>query len=467
MDLVSEFARTKDAAVIAPAGCGKTNLIAEAAAHFNSGHELILTHTHAGVYAVRNRLRQFGANPNSYVVDTIAGWSLRYTAAFPAISGVTDFVPGISGEWDDVYQGMIKLLENEVVQRIIGQSYSGIYVDEYQDCLKSQHQIIRRLAGILPCRIVGDPLQSIFGFGQNQLADWDSEVMTSFNKIGELNTPWRWSRTNPELGQWLQVVRSNLMTNRLIDLQNAPKSVRWIPTSDGNEQRKSYWRIGNNTDQVTCIIHAGWERQCHSLARGTGGFFNSMETIECKDLFTWASGFNASHGLERAKLVCEFAGDCFSGVKTTFRDISKRLGSKAKKTGSTPNDVFALLEAVANEKSVLAISPALEAIRKTPGVKLFRGELYYEMCRTLTEHSSGDRASLQESALVVRDRTRQFGRRMSPRTVSRTLLIKGLEFDNCMIIGADNLDRNNLYVALTRASKTLVIVSKEPKLMPT
>ncbi len=262
MELVSEFARSKDAAVIAPAGCGKTNLIAEAVAHHNSGHELVLTHTHAGVYAVRNRLQQFGADPGSYVVDTIAGWSLRYSAAYPAISGLTNFIPGVAGEWDDVYQGMTRLLENGVIQRIVGESYSGVYIDEYQDCLKSQHQIIRRLAGVLPCRIVGDPLQSIFGFGQNQLAEWDSEVMTSFKKIGELDTPWRWAKTNPELGQWLQVVRENLLEKETIDLTNVPKSIRWIPSSDGDEQRKSYWRIGNNKGQTACIIHGGCEVGC-------------------------------------------------------------------------------------------------------------------------------------------------------------------------------------------------------------
>ena len=465
MELAAEFAKSKDAVVIAPAGCGKTNLIALSTARHNSGHELILTHTHAGVYAVRNRLRQFSANPKSYVVDTIAGWSLRYAAAFPAISGLTNFIPGVSGEWDNVYQGMIKLLENGVVQRIVRESYSGVYVDEYQDCLKSQHQIIRRLALILPCRIVGDPLQSIFGFGQNQLADWDSDVMTSFNKIGELDTPWRWSKTNPELGQWLQEVRENLIAQKTIDLKNVPKSIRWIPSSDLVEQSKSCYRIGNKKNETACIIGV-WEAQCHTLSRNTGGFFSSMETIECKDLLTWASELEASHGLKRAQLVCDFAGVCCTGVKTIFKDITKRLSGKMRKTQSIPDNVITLLESVAKEEPILAILPALEAIRQMPGVKLFRGELYYEMCRTLTEYSCEAGTSLQKSALVVRERTRQFGRRMAPRTVSRTLLIKGLEFDNCMIIGADRLDVNNLYVALTRASRTLTVVSNEPRLKP-
>jgi hypothetical protein len=65
------------------------------------------------------------------VVDTIAGWSLQYSAAYPAILGLTDFIPGVSGEWADVYNGMISLLDNDVIRDVIRRSYSSLNVDEY------------------------------------------------------------------------------------------------------------------------------------------------------------------------------------------------------------------------------------------------------------------------------------------------------------------------------------------------
>ena len=191
-----------------------------------------------------------------------------------------------------------------------------------------------------------------------------------------------------------------------------------------------------------------------------------METIECKDLMSWVSKLENSHGLSRAQAVWDFAADCCSGVKSLSKDTSRLLNGKTKKAGTVPDQVVALLQSVANDVSISDVLPALEAVRGMPGVKLFRGELYSEMRRALTEYSAEDGPPLQECALVVRERTRQFGRSMAPRVVSRTLLIKGLEFDNCMVIGADKLDRNNLYVALTRASRTLIIVSHEPLLQP-
>jgi DNA helicase IV len=48
------------------------------------------------------------------------------------------------------------------------------------------------------------------------------------------------------------------------------------------------------------------------------------------------------------------------------------------------------------------------------------------------------------------------------RIVSRTLLIKGLEFDHAIVANADELDAKELYVAITRGSKSLTILSAKP-----
>lgn len=69
------------AAVVAPAGHGKTEIIANVAAL--SGRALILTHTHAGVHAIRSRIKRLGIPHTRVAVDTIAGWCMRYAHAFP------------------------------------------------------------------------------------------------------------------------------------------------------------------------------------------------------------------------------------------------------------------------------------------------------------------------------------------------------------------------------------------------
>ena len=70
--------------VTAPAGCGKTHLIAESLTrHEGAKPILILTHTNAGVAALRGRLDRAGVRPNAYRLLTIDGWAMRLVSTFP------------------------------------------------------------------------------------------------------------------------------------------------------------------------------------------------------------------------------------------------------------------------------------------------------------------------------------------------------------------------------------------------
>src|SRR5712664_1999310 len=95
-DTGSEIAQLASAlrlgSIVAAAGCGKTEQIANAT-HLSGGRRLILTHTHAGVDVLRQRLRKLNVPRSKFRLDTIAGWCLRYAASFPARSGLICLVP--------------------------------------------------------------------------------------------------------------------------------------------------------------------------------------------------------------------------------------------------------------------------------------------------------------------------------------------------------------------------------------
>lgn len=75
--------------VTAPAGCGKTHLIATSLLrHEDKKPVLILTHTNAGVIALRTRLTHLGVPASAYRVLTMDGWAMRLTSTFPARSGL-------------------------------------------------------------------------------------------------------------------------------------------------------------------------------------------------------------------------------------------------------------------------------------------------------------------------------------------------------------------------------------------
>ena len=134
-------------AIVAPAGHGKTELIAKVAAL--GRRTLVLTHTHAGVHAIKARLKRMHVPADSVVVDTIASWARRYVQAFPSRSGRPELNLN-KPDWDDMYLGAVSILNSPVVQEVIKASYDRVLIDEYQDCEQHQHSIAARLSSIVP-----------------------------------------------------------------------------------------------------------------------------------------------------------------------------------------------------------------------------------------------------------------------------------------------------------------------------
>ena len=101
------LASASNVAVVLPAGAGKTELIARATcfASETARRQLILTHTHAGVDALRARLARLGVAPQSYKLTTIAGWALKWAVHYPSVSGLRATQPSTQDEWDAVYEG--------------------------------------------------------------------------------------------------------------------------------------------------------------------------------------------------------------------------------------------------------------------------------------------------------------------------------------------------------------------------
>ena len=177
--------------VVAP-GYGKTHLIADAVG-LATRRQLVLTHTYAGVNALRRKMRELSVPSSAYRVDTIASWALRLCLSYPGVSEWTVQRPA-GQQWTTLYHACGALLDHPFIRRILKASYGGLYVDEYQDCSTAQHQLVLRLARDLPCRILGDPLQAIFDFANESPVDWDGEITTNFESLGQLETPYRWLR---------------------------------------------------------------------------------------------------------------------------------------------------------------------------------------------------------------------------------------------------------------------------------
>lgn len=460
-------------AIKAAAGCGKTYRIAQAVKEMANNKEccpaLILTHTHAGVDSLRKKLKVNSVPPANFHIDTIAAWALRYSGSFPAISGLTVTEPN-DEQWEDVYLAAARLLKNSSAREIVPISYCKVYVDEYQDCTLNQHELILGLGKLIPCRILGDPLQGIFNIGGSTLIDWDDHVVPHFHIKEVLTTPWRWKQT-PELGEWLSSVRNKLENNQPIDLTSLPSSVIWkqLPSNGAtaNVQREACFNSRNNG--TTVAIH-NINNQCYYVVKGLRGMFSCVEAINCKDLMDGAEKIHNASGGARALEVLAFAKKCMTQVNTILSSVQEQAFRDNKtpswRSNNQHKDQLASLVEVAGQSSLAPVSPALQTIRKNTGTVLCRKELFYEMLRAINEFEGGDHDFLREAAWHVRNITRRSGRKIGQYTIGTTLLVKGLEFDHSIILDADGMDKKNLYVAMTRGAKSLTILSRGTVLNP-
>ncbi len=452
--------------MLAAAGCGKTHLIAEAVASTDTGRHLVLTHTHAGVAALKRRLASLGARPSSYCVETIAGWALRYAASFPRLSQLQNVTPR-GPEWALVYEAAQRALARAAVREVIRCSYSGVYVDEYQDCTSEQHSLIVALAELLPCRVLGDPLQGIFGFRDNEIVDWDRDVLYHFPPLEPLVVPHRWARTNPRLGDWLADVRQRLLDGRPVSLVGAPVSWHPLPAGPGRYRTQlNACRQSARQDGQTIAIHM-WPNECHFLASRLQGLFTCIEPMDCDDLMTAVTNLERASGSERSRQIVEFVCQCTVSPLKRLKPLLGAFEKSPRSTSVSPQyaEQLAALSSVAETRSLAPVLPALESVMKVAGAP-YRRELLNELRRAVREFNTGEFRSLEDAAWAARNQTRRSGRRIDRCSMGRTLLVKGLEFDHAVVLDADSLDTRHLYVALTRASSSLTVLSRKPVLQP-
>lgn len=461
--------------IVAAAGCGKTEQIARAVA-CSDRRRLILTHTHAGVDAVSKRLRVRKVPTDKYRVDTIAGWCLRFAASFPHRSGIAVVTPGSTAEWNGVYEAAARLIQCGAVSGIIDASYGGVFVDEYQDCTQQQHGVIRLLAEQLPSCVFGDHLQAIFDFSGQRPVDWNAEVFPVFPKEAELTTPWRWkNEQNEELAEWLKDMRLALERDGTINFAARPACLKWVGLpADVRFQQATVMRtcleaMGRADGSNLIVIgDAANVNARAALAKGLSRHgFSNIEPVACKDLYKAARAIETTTGFARFKAVLEFVSKCMTGTeKATFeRALQSHLaggGQGRAKFG----DLLPMAAAIVRPGSDEAILAFLDAIRGMSETHLYRREMFFAMRSALQIKTTRRYESLPDAIWEIQNRIRHTGRKFGRRSIGSTLLVKGLEFDRAVVVHAANMTRKDWYVALTRATRSVQIVSPAEQFTP-
>jgi hypothetical protein len=450
-----------------PAGTGKTQLIVAmtSEAANNGQRALILTHTNAGVDALRKRLSGHHVDPKSYHADTITGWAIDLARHYPSLSQVR--VPAVMDASDSTLYvvGSTRAAQAAAMVRMHRASFQYLFVDEYQDCVVEHHDLVCALAEAIPeCAIFGDPLQGIFDFGDSDLVDWPRHVHPRFPVHARNHAPWRWTGHNDELGQWLIDIRPLMVAGGTLDVSKVNvRGLEWKQVGTHSEIQAAY-DVANRGGSVVMLHQV--RNQHKTVAGRTKGIYSIMENLNGDYMHDQLRKLEQLGPAGYAKWLAQTAKDCFSGLSTIDATVVARLDTDKSLVGLKRPVVpktMAILESVREQPTLSKLSEGMYLLAKASEGVCYAHEAWFDMANSLGKAAIDGTRSPNEHLVVIRNRLRYSGRKSRQKLLSKTLLVKGLEYDHAIIANADAIgNHKHLYVAMTRPRKTLTILSKSP-----
>jgi hypothetical protein len=464
---VAEICESLPCSIELPAGAGKTQLIAEVANDYRRREHrtLILTHTHAGVDALRRRIRDQGGSSKGTTIRTIDGWCFDLIKHFPELA---DLEAAPEPNWTEAgsyHLAAERAIRAPAVRRMLEASYELIAVDEYQDCVIAQHRVIAALLEAVPTVVFGDPLQGLFDFGGNQPVDWD-DVLEFFPPCEIPIKAWRWVGKNEKLGRWLLEIRPALKRGEAISLDDAP--VQWRCIKDGERRIRMQTKACFDQPDGSSVVALGhMPHDCRTAAAKLNGSYSMMEELEGKRMLEFAEIVDVGNTSAVAQATVEFARECAVGVAESIdRRKRERLG-QGKSISSTKTELsnaHLKLSALLEDSSPGAVRCALHELAQVPRFQLFRREAWSCAIDALTQAAVDPQLKVAAAVRRLRNHDRVVGRPAAKRTVSRPLLVKGLEYDYAVLLDADRYTAAELYVALSRGCRGVTVLSSSPVL---
>lgn len=440
--------------VIAPAGCGKTENIINIIKKYDGNKKiLVLTHTNAGIDNIEKRLRKNGNLDSKCNVYTIASFCLRYVKSYKILSKTID------DSYDSLYDGMCILLENNHIKKVLSNTYALMLVDEYQDCNLKQHNVIKKISKLIDFRVFGDPLQKIYDF-RDECVELNSIINNDYPYLGYMNYPWRWEE-NKKLGSWIMYYRKKLENEETIgEISSLIPVVKYYEYSNINELKKIAF------DMLKCegsnVILFNIDNQAQSFCKLLGGKFFYQEEVECRTLKKIIKDIDDSKYNE---ILIEFINICKVSF-TNFKTIYSNILSKIERNNYDFNKISKnkeeaqLIKSIHDDFDFIKLHQLINIIESNSEIKLYRKELWIVLKNIIKELIKDSNITALELLLSMRD-SKNIKKYKYKNLVSRILLVKGLEFDNVLVINPKELTRELFYVAISRPTKHLIIAQKK------
>jgi DNA helicase-2/ATP-dependent DNA helicase PcrA len=491
------FVSGRKTMLIAPAGYGKTHTIAECL-KYTIGKQLILTHTHAGVASIKEKIKKSDIGQKKYSIETISSFAQKYSHAFCTGKNIPDQEAKEYHAF--VVRKAMEILASPTVKRVLAASYAGLFVDEYQDCAKDQHAMISALSVVLPTHILGDPMQGIFDFNGDAV-DFQTDL-DEYIKFPELSIPHRWYRdeNSKGLGDMLKVYRDLLKLRQPISLTSSPDNGLYVMSVNPGDlfnpespYAKGLKKLIQNPDNqpeyesLLVIVPEYVEVKDNDVRVPKGDikhraqiraqidYSKSLRLLEAIDdgsfyaIAKKADGLIDGIGRARKKTIRIRKDACDAIFNKTDLDVwFNNTGLKNKRSESDKKRSVKMqikIEAFINTPSANNLHDVILEAKNGLKLKYKRDEIVFSFLQSLKEAEQSS-ISVYEAMKKRRNTIRRSGRKIHGKCIGTTLLTKGLEFDTVAILDAHRFEcPKHLYVALTRCCKKLIIFTEQTTLL--
>ncbi len=489
----TEFLKSNRAFLIAPAGYGKTYTIVSCVKRLLCEKPiLILTHTHAGVAALKAKMSKQGVERDRYKIDTISSFIQRYVLSFFKQSEIGP-QEDTGNYFPNVLDKSIILFQKPTIKRIFIESYSHLFVDEYQDCTKRQHELIEIFATYIPTHLFGDPLQGIFDFEGNPSVKFPSDL-ENFQTFYFLTTPYRWTvnGNSVALGEKIKEYRELLEEGDSVQIESDIESnfevVCHNPITPANEQVVLYNQLHEkikqlNTESILVIMPSFLEeRRIRGLIKERADMlrrfdfehqFNLVEAIDDRAYYQCAHNIDAlinevatsSLSADYLKIRGRFEEISFDSQSLNVWFNSSGLISKRNADEKVFSDKLKqYCDCFFQEPNVQCFQKLLSLFYQSNRRNLKRPDLARQVLKSL-EYAVENNISVYEAMVKTKNHIRRNGRKIYGKCFGTTLLTKGLEFDAVILLYANKIeDKRNFYVAISRACKNLIIFTENKQL---
>lgn len=483
--------------VEAPGGCGKTyqgaSYACDVAPAMGSGRLLILTHTNAACDVFASRTRGLSRRIEIRTIDGLIGEiAAAYRGPLALPQDVGAWARREPRGYDRLAQKVARLLIGyPVIARCLAWRYPIVICDEHQDASADQHAVVMSLyhAGSR-VRVFADPMQMIFNGTHAERAAAEQrwvDVKAAADRFEELDQPHRWANIQPELGTWIMAARAALRDGGQVDLTaNLPPGLT-VHVAENTSPQRTGFRVAANVSQP---IYARTNAQSLLVLTGQNdrvtalrGFFNRRLSVweghvrEGLSALAAQCAANQGNAEALARGTLTFMGHVATGFSPTAfgnRFVQEAQQGCAKPCNGKPQHLQAMARHIVETPDHRGVAKALDHLRGLITGETAFADVRLHHHREFAEAIQLGRFENADDGFAEIARRRTHARPQLPaKAISTIHKAKGLEFENVMLMpcDADNFSntkasRNRLYVAISRATRTLMLVVSKDKPSP-